>query len=574
MNSPARVSPQCSRHTPCAVALLRLSCRGIQWLNHYRIERADGTRDPLAGAPLATLRRGLSLMELLIATTISIMLMAATVTLFGVVGDKVNAGRAMIETGDRLRATRNRLSADLRGATVSFLPWEQASSGSGYFEVLKGPPVDTSNPPTSNTYNVGSASVAVASPNAKPFNRDANASSTLVGYTQDVLMLTTRSRDVPFTGRAGSTTIESQVAEVVWYVQPTFNAQGQLQPTYTLYRRQFLVCPVVNNQASVQLQPPAPSAANPNPTKTYYDNFDISSHPLYYKDPMTGTQYQYQVFNSLSDLAYRENRFAHNTDKASAGFPNPVLGPTQYNSSGALVPAQLPLLYSVNSGGSVNAVGATNYDSLTPFQATYMPDGSQNLAGSQRYGEDVVLTNVLSFDIKLWDPGAEVKQDVSGSTNSALVPSDPGYRNPPSPKPATSTSFNPKQYGAYVDLNYSATTYPFGMNNDTDGAVDTTSRSFFAGPYYGSGQTSSLWAGRFTSGFATFDTWSLGYEYGSKSVNGFDNDSSNGVNDAGERVTSPPYPVPLRGVQIKIRVYEPTSRQVREVTVTETFLPD
>ncbi len=35
----------------------------------------------------------------------------------------------------------------------------------------------------------------------------------------------------------------------------------------------------------------------------------------------------------------------------------------------------------------------------------------------------------------------------------------------------------------------------------------------------------------------------------------------------------PPYPYPLRGVQIKIRVYEPNSKLVREVTVEETFVP-
>ena len=55
--------------------------------------------------------------------------------------------------------------------------------------------------------------------------------------------------------------------------------------------------------------------------------------------------------------------------------------------------------------------------------------------------------------------------------------------------------------------------------------------------------------------------------------NGFD-DNGNGVDNPTERNTSPPYPVPLRGIQIKIRVYEPTTEQVREVTVTETFLPD
>ena len=38
-------------------------------------------------------------------------------------------------------------------------------------------------------------------------------------------------------------------------------------------------------------------------------------------------------------------------------------------------------------------------------------------------------------------------------------------------------------------------------------------------------------------------------------------------------ITSPPYPYPLRGIQVKIRVFEPDSRQVREVTVVQDFLP-
>ena len=44
------------------------------------------------------------------------------------------------------------------------------------------------------------------------------------------------------------------------------------------------------------------------------------------------------------------------------------------------------------------------------------------------------------------------------------------------------------------------------------------------------------------------------------------------VNDATEKVIFPPYATPLRGIQVKIRVYEPDSRQVREVTVTQSFV--
>ncbi len=36
----------------------------------------------------------------------------------------------------------------------------------------------------------------------------------------------------------------------------------------------------------------------------------------------------------------------------------------------------------------------------------------------------------------------------------------------------------------------------------------------------------------------------------------------------------PPYPLPLRGIRVTLRVYEPSSRQVREVTVVESFVPN
>ena len=88
-----------------------------------------------------------------------------------------------------------------------------------------------------------------------------------------------------------------------------------------------------------------------------------------------------------------------------------------------------------------------------------------------------------------------------------------------------------------------------------------------------------------------YDTWSLGYE-----ADGFDQDvllsppDARGpdqgmdgqdstippdgvIDDVGERETSPPYPYPLRGIEVRIRLYDPTSRQVRQVTVRHTFVP-
>ena len=144
-----------------------------------------------------------------------------------------------------------------------------------------------------------------------------------------------------------------------------------------------------------------------------------------------------------------------------------------------------------------------------------------------RLADDVVLNNVIGFDVKVWD-------------------------------------FKAQQY---VELGQS-------------GAVS------FAGngtqPYVANG-------GSYTLQAPTYDTWSQSYEnegvafggggnhtqdsHAGRSTNGFDDDGSGVVDDQSEWLTSPPYLAPLRGIQVKIRCFEPDSRQVREVTVEQDFLP-
>ena len=86
-----------------------------------------------------------------------------------------------------------------------------------------------------------------------------------------------------------------------------------------------------------------------------------------------------------------------------------------------------------------------------------------------------------------------------------------------------------------------------------------------------------------------YDTWSTSYESNGinedgdtdgsgnslidEGTNGIDDNGDGVVDDALEAESSPPYPVALRGIEIRIRVYEPSSRQVRQVTVRHTFVP-
>ena len=42
-----------------------------------------------------------------------------------------------------------------------------------------------------------------------------------------------------------------------------------------------------------------------------------------------------------------------------------------------------------------------------------------------RVSEDVILTNVIGFDVKAWDPGAPII--TNSSQTAVLLPGDPGY---------------------------------------------------------------------------------------------------------------------------------------------------
>jgi hypothetical protein len=47
-----------------------------------------------------------------------------------------------------------------------------------------------------------------------------------------------------------------------------------------------------------------------------------------------------------------------------------------------------------------------------------------------------------------------------------------------------------------------------------------------------------------------------------------------GPDDVGERETAPPYDKPLRGMQVVLRLYERDSRQIRQVSVNQSFVPE
>jgi len=195
-----------------------------------------------------------------------------------------------------------------------------------------------------------------------------------------------------------------------------------------------------------------------------------------------------------------------------------------------------------------------------------------------------------------------------------LLPGDPGYGQAIQ-NYVTGTAPVPSLvgYGAYVDLNYMCLVGPTSGN--TSRPAYTPSATAPEPHFHGPGDVRSLlpgtlpyakdwtdpldWPLAVDQRSAVYDTWSVHYardepwwidrsgDGNSQSIevegdqdrdgvfnegtNGFDDNGNGMVDEDLEQEAPPPYPYPLRGIQVKIRVFEPDSRQIREVTVAQEF---
>jgi prepilin-type N-terminal cleavage/methylation domain-containing protein len=615
----------------------------------------------IATNPRRPVRDGVTLIELMVALAITLIMMTAVITLFANLSGTVSDSRALIEISERLRATRNRLQLDLAGHTASTIPPLRPEDGEGYLEIIEGPNTDA----WSAFYNAAGATTQLSGnsvPNAAnnqliEYSGFANPSlgapaysttNDIMGDTDDVLMLTVRSQGEPFVGWGaytytnpmnGATTVtralmESPTAEVIWYAVPNGRSiptaaspSGAVSPPiqlFTLYRRVLLVAPQLVPVSSVgkvySFNPTAPASI-----PSFYNQFDLSvrSGP----GPSGSVV---AVGNSLTDLTNRQNRFLH----AFSLSTNGGILLSNFSNWPSVSPPTAPMTHSSfpfpiqNPSTAVNSAGNWTLTSLLLAVPAGLNNGTGLLAvngtpPNQRLGEDVILTDVLAFDIRVFDPTAPLVT-VGASSTDVLVPSDPGYL----PVGGGGTAVG---YGGFVDLGYSdsiASTAPTVV--PFNASPSATSASYFSAFPNAISLSTVSQAGQFqTNGqtmLRTYDTFSLGYEQDlidqDEGGNGIVDQGADGLDDdppstvsggvthatpdgivdnvpqittpylssnntltpptsvipgsvtAGERETMAPYPFPLRGVQITLRVYEPDTRQVRQITVVQDFLPN
>ena len=430
----------------------------------------------------------------------------------------------------------------------------------------------------------------------------------------------------------------SDTAEVAWFVRGTtlyrrvllVGAYSNASTTRPSIPTRNLQSKDANNNTIPNLTLNAVDGSN------FYQFYDVSVHMEGgTRDGIVRTnrdQYLRLVPNTLGDLTNRQNRFSHQPFQYRQGGKDITTYESRHWTQGQTQSAEnfpairfwgplgLPTLaesscwdpyapnsqtlwrfpYYIGSQGNsgsnpvrprgVPSAGLTYNNTASNLRTNPLPsNGLHRPTGliasypdGTRAFEDAILTNVLAFDVKIWDPAAPIwRTATSGAIgDSAVLPGDPNYL---SVMADSITNSRPAiGFGAYVDLNYMSLLGPLNSNSDGYWVPNYTFQPppFFHGP----GNPSPSTTYNTCAPASVFDTWSTQGERdgldqdGNGRVDtasdGIDNNLIGGVDDYSERECPPPYPGQCAGIQVTIRVWEPDSEQVREVTVVQDFISE
>lgn len=317
------------------------------------------------------LRRGLTLVEMLIAIALTLVLMGTVASIFASVSGSVQKRRSAIEMSNQLRHVRSVLQSDLRGATCTTLPWQRPESSQGYFEIVEGlycdfypsqytdgdasdldgdGEPDELDPETSTVPQGINGLYFRPADNSTAPPTPAAASSGL-GDWDDILAFTSRNESEPFVGRVpsnfyvlpntnnanvpaefarwGGTTLTSPLAEVVWFAveNPKYDTGGLLGEAgfRTIYRRALIVAPWLDYAFDGVSRPGVlrilGGENDPNDFEqplaalvAFQERYDISVH-IEFDATIRATASDPGTWvikaNTLADLTKREHRYEH-----------------------------------------------------------------------------------------------------------------------------------------------------------------------------------------------------------------------------------------------------------------------
>ena len=546
-------------------------------------------------------RAGLSLVEIMIALTMTLIVLVSMMSAFQYASAEMQNGRATLEMANRVRVAENLLRRDLANLTVEPRPYMDKAIPNGYFEYIEGPRRDLQFP-----FGVdadGDGVPVTLDPNDNDNNNPApvdvprfrantvqNNRISYLGDADDILAMTVRSvAGQVFRGRIqGSTNpAESAYAEVVWWTQ--FNdsdddAEVDYTESVTVYRRVLVINPNL---------PSPPTNVSYTDAMRWIRNSDVSVR----LEQATAITFNI-VPNSLQDLANRRNRFAR--------FSTDVDNNNVIDS----LPSIQQFPHFLNRGSLIETASSN--------------------------GSDILLTDVASFDVKTYDPQALVFE-VSGSLIGPCSPNyvvdamasctHTGVAGSPSefaidelpPNAPDGINDTAGRTGGFANLGYpdvaldpnanalATAAGNAGLGGGAGRFSQTTSPVGFmtsSGPvpkgvlnyqfnFHNSTGTDfedlmdtayDTWTPQYENDGINQDpsndtTFALGVDGGSggqttnidQGIDGIDNNTANGPDDFTERETIPPYMEPICGLKVTFRMVEKQTGQVRQSSVVQRY---
>ena len=466
-------------------------------------------------------RTGLTLIEIMIALTMTLIVLFAMMEAFQYASTEIARGRASLEMSNQMRGVIEILRTDLNGVTVDVRPHTESVNPNGYFETIEGPQRDFGLDRVNNAENIGG--------------------NNFVGDYDDIIAFTSRNPDRLYRGRYFGGLHQSSLAEIVWWTSHrdlNNDTLVGLDEQVKLYRRVLLIRPDLNS-----VIPPADLNSEPvvglfhttdeTVVRDWLTANDVSVRwvDLLPVDAPDGNR-DTVVANTLTDLARREFRYCH--EFFLAGTP---ANPGFHNLKRFGVPLSLE---------------NTKMDTQ----------------------DDIMLGDIIAFDVKVYSRNALVDEQA----NILLEPSDIGY-NANSSSLEIIGSFVDLGYDI-VNFNDNNTTAGFRFDDEQFqfGPETTADGDELALRYFVNGTDDS-------NGYdIAYCTWSPHYEADGidqdddgdfdEGTNGLDDDGDGSVDNSNEWEALPPYPYPVRGIKVTFRLIEEASRQVRQQSMVHSFVPE
>ena len=546
-------------------------------------------------------RAGLSLVEIMIALTMTLIVLVSMMSAFQYASAEMQNGRATLEMANRVRVAENLLRRDLANLTVEPRPYIDKTIPNGYFEYIEGPRRDSQFPfgvdqdgdgiPLNFETAHGHSDTSAASPSAAELatltgNTILNNTTSYLGDVDDILAMTVRSvAGQVFRGRIQNSTApaESTYAEVVWWTQfndSDGNAEVDYTESVTVYRRVLVINPNL---------PSPPTNVSYNDAMSWIRNSDVSVR----LEQASATAFNV-VPNSLQDLAHRRNRFARFS--------------TDLDNNNAIDdPASVQQFPHFLNRGSLSETASSNRS-------------------------DILLTDVASFDVKTFDPTALVFE----ASGVLIQPCSPGFTvDAMGSCTHTGVAGSPSEFapdmnndgindtagrtGAFVNLGYPDVALVPGPPNSLSAAADAAglggigkfsqlaSPVGFRTPTNAGAVPKGVLNYQFnfhnSTGFVdlmdtAYDTWTPQYEHDGinqdpsndttfargvdggddpsdpfidEATDGIDNDTANGPDGFAERETIPPYLEPICGLKVTFRMVEKQTGQVRQSSIVQRY---